>query len=158
VRALHQVVTASAGGRRAVPVFTGSRVPVRKLVEHLDNGGDLESFLARYSALSRDTVLAALALGLEALTREVPREPPPTQHSLLPRLDSGGAITNPDELRADQIIGRKVLCPSCRRLVFKSWPEGWDGHAAGPCRGLSKGDARSRKHEFKTRFGHLFRK
>jgi hypothetical protein len=151
VRALHQVIVAP--GR----VFAGSRVPVRRLLEHLDGGGTVEEFLVRHPDLSSDTVLAALALGLEALLAQVPSDPPPSQRSLLPRLDSAGVIVNAEELRADQVVGRRVLCPGCRRLVFKSWPEGWDGHAAGPCRGVTARSPETRKAEFKRRFGSLFR-
>jgi uncharacterized protein (DUF433 family) len=156
VRALHDVITKSSRPKGA-PVFAGSRVPVRALVEHLDQGGDLESFLGAHAGTDRAVVNAAIALGLEALLQQVPPEVPPAQRSLLPRLDSNGAITNAEDLRADQVVGKKVLCPGCRRLVFKSWPEGWDGHAAVRCRGIARSEARTRKAEFKARFGYLFR-
>jgi uncharacterized protein (DUF433 family) len=154
---LHQVVTRSPRVNRGAPVFAGTRVPVRALLDHLDQGGELESFLERHRNIPRDLVTAALALGLEALLELVPAAAPPAQRSLLARVDPTGAITNAEELRADQVIGRRVLCPGCRRLIFRSWPEGWDSHAAGRCRGISGTDPRARKAEFKQRFGSLFR-
>jgi uncharacterized protein (DUF433 family) len=157
VRALHHVVTRNPRVQRGEAVFAGTRVPVRALLEHLDQGRDFDAFFDRYRSVPRDLAAAALALGLEALIHQVPTEPPPAQRSLLPRLDSSGAILNAEELRADQVIGRRVLCPGCRRLVFRSWPEGWDGHAAGRCRGLAGSGGEARKAEFKHRFGGLFR-
>jgi uncharacterized protein (DUF433 family) len=157
MRPLHHVITKSPRRQPGGAVFAGTRVAVRALVEHLDQGGDVESFLGANGGADREVVNAAIALGLEALLQQVPPDVPPAQRSLLPRLDASGAITNAEELRADQVIGKKVLCPSCRRLVFKSWPEGWDGHAAERCRGIARQDARARKAEYKARFGYLFR-
>jgi hypothetical protein len=138
-------------------MFPGTRVPVTLLLDHLDRGGDLTEFVARYPAVSKEMAAAACALGLEALLANVPLEPRSAQRSLLPRTDRQGVITNAEELAVGSVIGKRVLCPSCRQLVFKSWPEGWDGHAARRCRGLPRGSAEMRKTEFKTRYGHLFR-
>jgi hypothetical protein len=80
-----------------------------------------------------------------------------TQRSLLPRLDAGGVVTNAEELRVDQVVGKRVRCPGCRMLVFRSWPEGWDAHAASRCRGVTGSTPEQRKAEFKRRFGQLFR-
>ncbi len=160
VRALYQVVGRTAGVRNGAPVFVGTRVPVRKLLEHLDRGLDLEAFLAGHPELSRDVVQQALALGLEALLREVPPDTGPSQRSLLPRVDSSGTIINAEELSVDQVVGKKVRCPACRSLIFRSWPEGWDAHAATRCRGIGGGpgvDPEVRKAEFKRRYGQLFR-
>ena len=157
MRALHLVVTRAAGVRRGAAVFAGTRVAVRDLIEHLDRGGDLSSFLQRNPSLPPALALEACALGLEALAAQVPLDPPETQRSLLPRLDQKGAIINAEELTAPQVIGRRVLCPGCRALVFRSWPEGWDGHAAHRCRGLAGADPKARKLEFKRRFQTLFR-
>ena len=157
MRPLHLVVTRSAAVRGGTAVFAGTRVPVRLLLEHLDRGGDLEAFLTRYPSVGRETVHAALALGLEALLRNIPLEAPVAQASLLPRVDRAGVIINAEELAAPQVVGRRVLCPACRGLAFRSWPEGWDAHAAHRCRGLSAGDAKARKAEFKRRFEALFR-
>ena len=157
MRAPYQVITRTAEVRRGTAVFAGSRVPVRTLIDHLDRGGALEEFLQRTPQLDRETVLAACALGLETLIGTVPIEPAVEQGSLLPRFDQDGAITNALELGAAQVVGRRVLCPGCRTLVFRSWPEGWDGHAARRCRGLKAREPEARKVEFKRRFEHLFR-
>ena len=157
MRALHQVVTRAPSVRRGTAVFAGSRVPVKALIDHLDRGGSLDEFARRYPQISRDTINAACALGLEALTAAVPLEVVVEQASLLPRTGEHDAIVNGEELSASVVVGRKVRCPACRTLVFKSWPEGWDAHAARRCRGLVGKDERTRKAEFKRRYQHLFR-
>jgi len=156
MRALHLVVSRTPSVRRGAPVFAGTTVPVRALIDHLDRGGDLEQFLARHDA-ARDQVLAACALGLEALLETIPLDSSPPQRSLLPRTDQDGVIQNAEELEAAQVVGRRVRCPGCRGLVFQSWPGGWDSHAATRCRGLVGIDERARKAEFKRRFSSLFR-
>ncbi|MBL8988955.1 MAG: DUF433 domain-containing protein [Gemmatimonadetes bacterium] len=157
MRALYQVISRAPGVRRGVAVFAGTRVPVKSLIDHLDRGGSIDEFLQRNRDLPRDTLLAACALGLESLVATVPLEPAVTQASLLPRTDAAGVIINPEELGARAVVGRRVRCPACRTLVFKSWPEGWDGHAARKCRGLKARDEASRKAEFKRRYEYLFR-
>jgi uncharacterized protein (DUF433 family) len=157
VRALYQIVVRTAEVRNGAPVFAGSEVPVRWLLEHLDRGKDVESFLAAHPEVRRDVALEALALGLEALLADVPLEKAPSQASLLPRVDAAGVIVNAEELSVGQVVGKRVRCPACRMLVFRSWPEGWDAHAAMRCRGLAGKDAEARKGDFKRRYGHLFR-
>ena len=157
MRALHQVMVRSTEVRRGAPVFTGTDVPVRRLLEHLERGKDLEGFLSAHPEVKAELVYQALALGLEALLGAIPLEPAPTQASLLPRVDAAGVIVNAEELSVGQVVGKRVRCPACRTLVFRSWPEGWDGHAARRCRGLSGNGPEGRKGEFKRRYGHLFR-
>ncbi len=157
MRALHQVVTRSPGVRRGTAVFAGSRVPIKALIDHLDRGGSLDDFQRRNPQVHRDILNAACALGLEALAGAATAETVIEQASLLPRIDPGGAIVNAEELVASVVVGRQVRCPACRTLVFKSWPEGWDAHAARRCRGLLGKEERTRKAEFKRRYQHLFR-
>ncbi|MGQ0703902.1 MAG: DUF433 domain-containing protein [Gemmatimonadales bacterium] len=157
MRALHHVVTRTREVRRGEPVFAGTRVPVRALVEALDRGAGLDGFLSANPEVSREIALQALALGLEALLRDIPLEPGPSQRSLLPRHDPAGVILNAEELSVDQVVGKRVRCPACRMLAFRSWPEGWDAHAATRCRGIPGSSAEARKAEFKRRYGHLFR-
>lgn len=157
MRPLYQVVTRAPGIRRGAAVLAGTRVPVKALIDHLDRGGTIAEFADRYPGVPPDQVLAACALGLEALVATVPLESVAEQGSLLPRINANGAVTNALELSAGQVVGRRVLCPACRTLVFRSWPEGWDSHAAQRCRGLRGKDAPARKAEFKRRFEHLFR-
>jgi len=157
VRALHLVVVRQPDVRGGAAVFAGSRVTVRSLLDHLDRGLDLEAFLAAHPGLSRELVGQALALGLESLLSGVPLERGQPQRSLLPRVDAAGAIINAEELSVDLVVGKKVRCPGCRMLVFRSWPEGWDAHAASRCRGIPAGDPEWRKAEFKRRYTQLFR-
>ncbi len=67
-----------------------------------------------------------------------------------------GAILNAIKLTAREVAGQEVLCPICERKVFKSWPEGWDAHAAHRCKGLANATEEERKAEFKRRCAHLF--
>ena len=157
MRAVYQVVNRTREIRRGEPVFAGTRVSVRALIDHLDRGKGLDGFLAAHPELSRDLAEQALALGLEALLKNVGLEPGPSQASLLPRQDAGGVILNPEELLVGQVVGKRVRCPACRTLVFRSWPEGWDSHAATRCRGIGGTSLEARKSEFKRRYGHLFR-
>lgn len=157
MRALYQVVVRTREVRNGAPVFAGSEVPVRWLQEHLDRGKELESFLREHPQLNPEVVRQALALGLEALLSDIPLEPTRQQRSLLPRVDAAGVIVNAEELAVDQVVGKRVRCPACRMLVFRSWPEGWDAHAAMRCRGVSGASPEARKTEFKRRYGQLFR-
>jgi uncharacterized protein (DUF433 family) len=157
LRALHQVMVRTAEVRDGAPVFAETRIPVRSLMDHLDRGKDLDSFLAANPGLNREVALQALALGLEALLERVPLERGPSQRSLLPRLDGDGVIVNAEELSVGQVVGKRVRCPACRMLVFQSWPEGWDGHAGTICRGIPGATASARKSEFKRRYAQLFR-
>lgn len=138
-------------------MFSGTRVAVRALIDHLDRGKGLDSFLAAHPDIDRATAEQAVALGLEALLKSVPLEPAQPQASLLPRLNDNGVILNAEELSAGFVTGKRVRCPGCRSLIFRSWPEGWDAHAATRCRGISASGQEARKTEFKRRFGHLFR-
>ena len=42
------------------PVFSGTRVPVRILMEHLEAGDRLDEFLEDYPAVTRDQAIAVL--------------------------------------------------------------------------------------------------
>ena len=139
------------------PLFAGSDVPVRDLVDAVRRGETVEQFLARRPELDQRHVLAVVAWALEELIQRERLPAAPPQASLLPRTDERGAIINPADLSADQVVGRKVLCPACRKLVFQSWPEGWDAHAEHRCAGVTATDPVRRKQEFKKRYGHLFR-
>jgi uncharacterized protein (DUF433 family) len=44
------------------PVFVGTRVPVRNLIEHLEAGDTLEDFLGSFPSVSREQAIAALEL------------------------------------------------------------------------------------------------
>lgn len=50
-----------------VPVFTGTRVPVHTLVDHLASDVSLDEFLADFPTVSREQAVAFLALSEESL-------------------------------------------------------------------------------------------
>jgi len=139
------------------PLFAGSTVPVQSLLDSIRRGESLDRFLERWPELDLKQVLAVMAWALDDLIQRERIPPSPPQASLLPRTDDKGVINNAADLSADQVVGRKVLCPACRKLVFRSWPEGWDAHAEHRCAGITAVDPTRRKNEFKKRYGHLFR-
>ncbi len=49
------------------PVFTGTRVPVKTLIDYLDAGHSLERFLVGFPTVSRDQASAFLNMALEAI-------------------------------------------------------------------------------------------
>lgn len=64
-------------------------------------------------------------------------------------------ILNAGNLRSNEVVHRRIICPGCGNFTFDSWPEGWDGHAQ-VCAGLEEEDPERRKAEFKATFRHLF--
>ena len=138
------------------PVFAGTTIPLQVLLDGLKRGDGIGRLLETHPELTETQVRAVLSWALEELiTRErLPIGPP--QASLLPRVKDG-VITNTGELRADQVTGKKALCPACGRLVFQAWPEGWDSHVEHRCAGVTAVDAEARKAEFKRRYEYLFR-
>ena len=64
----HDVLSNDPDVLGGTPVFRGTRVPVRVLLEHLSDGGTVASFLDDYPTVSEDQAQAALALAREALT------------------------------------------------------------------------------------------
>ena len=50
-----------------VPVFHGTRVPVKHLFDYLEAGDSLDQFLRSFPSVSRQQAVAALELAREAL-------------------------------------------------------------------------------------------
>jgi uncharacterized protein (DUF433 family) len=50
------------------PVFVGTRVPLRNLIEYIEGGYNLDEFLDDFPTVSREQAVAALESALEALT------------------------------------------------------------------------------------------
>lgn len=50
-----------------IPVFVGTRVPVRTLVDYLEAGDRLDDFLDDFPTVSREQALAALEVARQAL-------------------------------------------------------------------------------------------
>jgi uncharacterized protein (DUF433 family) len=49
------------------PVFTGTRVPVQALLDHLEAGESIEDFLAGFPTVRREQAVAFLELAKDAL-------------------------------------------------------------------------------------------
>ena len=52
-----------------VPVFKGTRVPVKTLFEYLENGYSLDEFLENFPTVSRDQAVAVLSFSNDTLKR-----------------------------------------------------------------------------------------
>jgi uncharacterized protein (DUF433 family) len=50
------------------PVFVGTRVPLRNLIDYLEGGYSLDEFLDDFPSVSREQAVAALEAAHEALT------------------------------------------------------------------------------------------
>ena len=50
------------------PVFSGTRVPVRILMEYLETGDNLDEFLEQYPSVSREQAVQLLELATQKLT------------------------------------------------------------------------------------------
>ena len=57
------------------PVFSGTRVPVRILIEHLEAGDRLDEFLEDFPTVPRDRAVAVLQWAKAMLAGEAPEEP-----------------------------------------------------------------------------------
>ena len=51
------------------PVFCGTRVPVRILLEHLEAGDRIDDFLESYPSVSREQAVDLIELAIEQLTK-----------------------------------------------------------------------------------------
>lgn len=56
------------------PVFTGTRVPVDSLIDHLKAGDSIERFLDGFPSVSREQAEAFLSLALEEALEVTPQE------------------------------------------------------------------------------------
>lgn len=50
-----------------VPVFVGTRVPVKNLFDYLEAGDSLDDFLKSFPSVTREQAIAALELARDAL-------------------------------------------------------------------------------------------
>lgn len=62
-----QIVHSDPRIQGGVPVFTGTRVPVKNLFDYLEAGDTLEQFLLDFPAVDRARAIAALEMAREAL-------------------------------------------------------------------------------------------
>jgi uncharacterized protein (DUF433 family) len=63
-----QVVYSDPDILGGVPVFVGTRVPVKTLVDYLEAGDPLDEFLDHFPSVSREQAIATLELAKEMLT------------------------------------------------------------------------------------------
>lgn len=49
------------------PVFMGTRVPIRTLIDYLENGDRLEDFLDEYPSVTREQAIQVMELASEAI-------------------------------------------------------------------------------------------
>jgi uncharacterized protein (DUF433 family) len=54
--------------RGGVPVFTGTRVPVKNLFDYLEAGESLDQFLDEFPSVRRETAIAVLEQARKAVT------------------------------------------------------------------------------------------
>ena len=66
----NKVISRDPGILGGTPVFSGTRVPIRILIEHLEAGDRLDDFLDSYPTVSRDQAIAVLKAAKMALTGE----------------------------------------------------------------------------------------
>jgi uncharacterized protein (DUF433 family) len=55
------------------PVFVGTRVPVQALVDYLEEGDTIESFLDAFPTVTREQVIAFFEQATQALLTQLPR-------------------------------------------------------------------------------------
>ena len=65
---LESVVRCDPDVLGGTPVFAGTRVPVKNLLDYLAAGDSLERFLDHFPAVTRDQAVAALELAKDLLT------------------------------------------------------------------------------------------
>ena len=65
------VIDSDADTLGGTPVFAGTRVPIRILMEHLEAGDRLDDFLDSFSTVSRSQAIAVLEQAKATLTGEV---------------------------------------------------------------------------------------
>jgi len=64
-----QVIHSNPAILGGTPVFVGTRVPLRNLVDYLEAGHGLDYFLEQFPTVSREQAVAALESAHEVLTR-----------------------------------------------------------------------------------------
>jgi len=72
---LSEVVEVSADIMSGVPVFRGTRVPVRTLLDHLEAGDSLDAFLADFPTVRREQAVQFLELAGKAVLAPLSANP-----------------------------------------------------------------------------------
>ena len=55
------------------PVFAGTRVPVRNLLDYLEAGDSLDDFLDQFPTVSREQAVAFLEQSADAMLEKIPQ-------------------------------------------------------------------------------------
>ena len=66
----HPVIHSDPRIQGGVPVFVGTRVPVKNLFDYLEAGDTLDRFLEHFPSVTREQAIAALELAREALATD----------------------------------------------------------------------------------------
>ncbi len=61
-----EVISSDPEVQGGAAVFTGTRVPVKNLIDYLEAGDSLEEFLDDFPSVTREQAVAALELAKEA--------------------------------------------------------------------------------------------
>jgi uncharacterized protein (DUF433 family) len=67
---LASVIHSDGGILGGAPVFVGTRVPLRALIDYLAGGQPLDEFLEDFPTVTRDQAVAALRMAAEALVAD----------------------------------------------------------------------------------------
>jgi len=70
---LREVVSIDPNVVSGTPVFKGTRVPVRALVDHLEAGDPLDNFLEGFPSVSREQAVRFIELATQAALTELAR-------------------------------------------------------------------------------------
>jgi uncharacterized protein (DUF433 family) len=65
---LESVVRSDPGVLGGTPVFAGTRVPLKNLMDYLAAGDNLERFLDHFPSVTREQAVAALEIARDLLT------------------------------------------------------------------------------------------
>ena len=65
--ALKSVIQSQPSVLSGTPVFAGTRVPFQNLIDYLEQGDSINTFLQDFPSVSREQVVAALDLARDAL-------------------------------------------------------------------------------------------
>jgi uncharacterized protein (DUF433 family) len=63
----HAVIHSDPEIQGGVPVFVGTRVPLKNLFDYLEAGDSLDDFLRSFPSVTREQAVAALEMAREAL-------------------------------------------------------------------------------------------
>lgn len=70
---IEEIVSVDPDVVSGTPVFKGTRVPVRALLDHLEAGDPLDKFLADFPSVSREQAVRFIELAGEALLTTLAR-------------------------------------------------------------------------------------